>query len=213
MSKQMTVEELKARLAEAESADAVTEAVAAADDAFDVPAEPQQAAASEPDFGGDEPDFSGGSEDDSEDVEFDFSQASEGGFEALPPGWYPALVLDITNAIIGSGENAGKGKTVFKFVIDGAAQFNGRQFFKHAPRVGKGAGFFRDIATGIGVRVPDATEGSLKMSALKAAIGNPVEIQLGPKRIYKGQDGDDRETNDVKRVRPRQADAADEVPF
>lgn len=88
-----------------------------------------------------------------DEVEVDFSGASEGGgdFAPVDVGDYEAVVDESTPGIASSGNP----KVVIRFKIVDGEKNAGRVFFRHCPTKGSGSGILRDTARALGVNVDD----------------------------------------------------------
>jgi hypothetical protein len=112
-----------------------------------------------------------------DEVEVDFSGASEGGdFAPIPIGDYELLV----EASASSTSKAGNPTVKVQFKVDQKdSAHNGRVFFRHCPTKGKGSGILRDTARALGEDVDDKAK-KFKPSSLigKRAIGT-IGFQKG----------------------------------
>lgn len=89
-----------------------------------------------------------------DEVEVDFSAATSGEFEPLPPGDYEVTVDECKG-----GESAsGNPKVVFVFKLDEPLDGFTSTLFKHCPATGRGAGILRDVLRGLGFDVDKMTK-------------------------------------------------------
>jgi hypothetical protein len=87
-----------------------------------------------------------------DEVEVDFSGASEGGdFAPIEIGDYEMIVEESTAGI----SKANAPKVVVRFKIVDGEKHAGRVFFRHCPTTGSGSGILRDTARALGVNVDD----------------------------------------------------------
>lgn len=88
-----------------------------------------------------------------DEVEVDFSGASEGGgdFAPIDVGDYEAVVDESAPGVAASGNP----KVVVRFKIVDGEKNAGRVFFRHCPTKGSGSGILRDTARALGVNVDD----------------------------------------------------------
>lgn len=107
-----------------------------------------------------------------DEVEVDFSGASEGGdFAPIDIGDYEAIVDESTAGV----SKASQPKVVVRFKIVDGEKNAGRVFFRHCPTKGSGSGILRDTARALGVNVDDKAK-KFKPSEL---VGKRCVISIG----------------------------------
>jgi hypothetical protein len=108
-----------------------------------------------------------------DEVEVDFSGASDGNFDPIEPADYE---LCVDSATVGTSK-AGAPKVVVVFKIVEGEPHAGRTFFRHCPATGTGAGILRDTAKALGIEI---TGKKFSVSELvgKRAIGT-IAFQKG----------------------------------
>ncbi len=128
-----------------------------------------------------------------DEVEVDFSGASDGNFDPIEIGDYEAVV---DSSEVGTSK-AGGPKVVVVFKIVEGEKHAGRTFFRHCPATGRGAGILRDTARALGVDVDDKAK-KFKAGSL---VGKRAIITIA---FQKGSD----EYQEIKKVKKLPAKAA-----
>lgn len=122
----------------------------------------------------------------SDEVEVDFSQASDGNFDPVEIGNYELIVDKAEPGV----SKAGQPKAVLVFKVVEGEPHAGRMFFRHCPTKGTGSGIFRDTVAALGVTVGTGKKFSLSQLVGKRAIG-----------VIAFQKGSD-EYQEIKRLKP-----------
>ncbi len=127
-----------------------------------------------------------------------FSGVEDRNFDAIPNGVYEALIHDIEEKEVKSGENTGAPMWAVQFAINGG-QYDNRRVFRNYTLVEQSMWAIKQFLVALGVD-PEALQGEVELDT-EELIGLPCRVVLR-QREYQGQ-----MNNDVKQVQKSKGEA------